>query len=172
MWAARYLLLVCLAVAVCVVCVAPARAAQEWRVGTLASSTVAPGGSYEVMIELSNSGDTAMDGSENQVLARLPVGMTAGEASITTAPGFDFIGSARTAGDGVSPVAGASDVRCTNFDPISPGLGGGGYRFHLMRLTVGVGAGGGGGAGVGAAVIASGGGGGEVSAGGTGRGSA
>jgi hypothetical protein len=93
------------------------------------------------MIELSNSGDTAMDGSENQVLARLPVGMTAVEASITTAPGFDFIGSPCTAGDGVSPVAGASDVRCTNFDPISPGLGGGGYRFHLMRLTVRVDAG-------------------------------
>jgi hypothetical protein len=110
---------------------APASAAQPtWHIESLSNTSVAPGGSLRYRIYAANVGDASTDGSEIDLRATLPSGLTVVEA-------FASDGSFTcTAGDGVSPVAGASSVLC-----VSPGgvvLAPGGNGLVQLTVTVSV----------------------------------
>ncbi len=87
-----------------------------WRVDSVAASSAAPGGSLSYFVQITNVGDAPSDGSEFDLVATLPSGMT-GSAAHATQFGTT-IGC--TAGDGVSPVAGASVIKCSGTDTINP----------------------------------------------------
>jgi hypothetical protein len=112
---------------------APANAAQAWRVDALADSSVAPGATFEYLVQSTNVGDADMDGSEIDVVGALPAGITAVDGQLVA--GGSFVSC--TAGDGVSPVAGSSDVRCVTSDPLQ---GHGSSEMLLLTVRVDVGA--------------------------------
>ncbi len=91
---------------------APAAADPQWRLDSLSDTTVAPGGTLEYLVQGTNVGDRDMDGRPIELLVRLPSGMTARSATHVdwSLPAL----LSCTAGDGVSPVAGASTVLCRN----------------------------------------------------------
>jgi uncharacterized repeat protein (TIGR01451 family) len=124
--------LLALVVGCLVVWAAPAFAGQAWRVDSLSDTTVAPGSTFEYLVQVTNVGDVAMDGSEIDVTGALPAGITAVDGRLildTNLTESNFVSC--TAGDGVTPLAGASDVRCVDSNPV-PGLG----SWQLLRLTV------------------------------------
>jgi len=111
---------------------APAYATQVWSIDSLSATTVAPGGTFEYLVQATNTGDAAMDGSEIDVTGSLPAGITAVDGRLildTNTDESNFVTC--TAGDGVTPLAGASDVRCVDSDPLA-GRG----SWQLLRLTV------------------------------------
>jgi len=119
-----------------VACASPALAEQRWRLDSISNTAVAAGGTLDYIVQATNVGDTAMDGSEVDLIARLPVGMRAVSASVfavesqTTYP--------CTAGDG-SPVVDATEIRCVDNEPVpAPG---GFTNFEVLNLTVAVDAG-------------------------------
>src|SRR5690242_14289376 len=56
---------------------ASAYAGQAWSVDSLSDTTVAPGATFEYLVQVTNIGDAAMDGSEIDVTVVLPPGITA-----------------------------------------------------------------------------------------------
>jgi hypothetical protein len=128
----RLVSLFALVVGCLVMWAAPAFAAQAWRIDSLSDTTVAPGATFEYLVQVTNVGDAAMDGSEIDVIGSLPSGITAVDGRLildTNTDESNFVSC--TAGDGVSPLAGASDVRCVNSNPL-PGSG----SWQLLRLRV------------------------------------
>jgi len=87
-------------------CSAAASAAPSWRIVSLSNTTVAPGGTLEYRIDLTNVGDVATDGTPYTVTATLPAGMTAVSAE---GSGFECPGA-----------AGATVVTCTDSDLAIP----------------------------------------------------
>src|SRR5262249_18740405 len=111
-----------------------AHATQNWRVDSISNTTVAPGSTLDYGVQATNVGDAAMDGSLIALVARLPAGMTATDA-VVRVPAFDHYDTyGCTAGDGVSPVAGASDLRCVN-NVVVPGFQSS-QRYEELRLRV------------------------------------
>jgi uncharacterized repeat protein (TIGR01451 family) len=120
--------------------VVDASAAPVWRLDSLANSTVAPGGTLEYSVQATNLG-TATNGSEVVLTAVLPPGFTAINAVLDsripngpTGPG-QTQSYPCTAGDGVSPVAGATQVRCGDSATVPAA---GEANFQVLRLTVAV----------------------------------
>jgi hypothetical protein len=97
------------AVALALLCLglgaSPAAAAPIWRLDALANTTAAPGSTFTYKLQLKDIGDVSSDGTEVDLTATLPSGITA-----VSAGGGAFT---CTAADG-SPVSGASDVKCTS----------------------------------------------------------
>jgi uncharacterized repeat protein (TIGR01451 family) len=123
------------ACAVSLVLVPAAWGVQQWRIDSLSNTTVAAGDTLDYIVPVTNVGDTSMDGSEIDVEATLPVGMTAVSAELRV-PAFDHFDSIPcTAGDGSSPVAGASDVRCVDNAATPSGTS---DKYQELRLTVSV----------------------------------
>jgi hypothetical protein len=112
-------------------------ASPAWRLDSASNTTVAPGGTLDYAVEAANVGDQATDTSDIVFTATLPIGITAVDASIG---GPNSVSSySCTAGDGSSPVAGASDVRCVDNDSVPPfGSGLSINNFQEMDLTVAV----------------------------------
>ena len=122
-------------VAACLVYAAPAQAVQSWRINSLSDTTVAPGDTFEYLVQVTNVGDADMDGSEIDVTGALPSGLTAvdGRLLLDADPTeANFVSC--TAGDGVSPLAGASDIRCVESTPVPSARNG--NTWQLLRLTV------------------------------------
>lgn len=116
---------------------ASAHAAQAWRIDTLSDTTIAPGGTMEYLVQMTNVGDADMDGSEIDVTGTLPSGLTAVDARLVLdANQLEANFVTCTAGDGVSPLAGASDVRCVNTTPVPAARNFGSFSYQLLRLTV------------------------------------
>jgi hypothetical protein len=112
---------------------ASAVAGPVWRVDSLSDTTAAPGATFEYLVQFTNVGDADMDGSEIDVTGSLPPGITAVDGRLILDSDQEEANFVKcTAGDGVSPLAGASDVRCVNSVPLT---GGGGF-WQLLRLTV------------------------------------
>lgn len=115
----------------------PAHAAQAWRIDTLSHTTIAPGGTLEYLVQMTNVGDADMDGSEIDITGTLPPGLTAVDARLVLDINqleANFVTC--TAGDGVSPLAGASDVRCVNTTPVPSATALSNFSYQLLRLTV------------------------------------
>ncbi len=118
-------------------CAAQALAQPTWRLDSLSNTTVAPGGTLAYVVQATNVGDQPTDASDITLTARLPAGMTAVEASVRDAGSFTVFPC--TAGDGSSPVAGASDVMCVSNQSIAQF--GSGLRitnYEELDLTVSV----------------------------------
>lgn len=116
-----------------------AHAAQAWRIDSLSDASVAPGGEFEYLVQMTNVGDADMDGSEIDLTGSLPVGMTAVDARLILDPPEDALESgfiACTAGDGVSSIVGASDVRCVNATAVPSAQHLGLLSYQLLRLIV------------------------------------
>jgi hypothetical protein len=107
--------------------------AQEWRVDSLSNTTVAAGGELTYYVQLMNTGDADMDGSQIDALATLDAGMTAVDARLD-----DPINGTTscTAGDGVSPVAGAATVLCSTTAAVPAAIHSGGVSYLTMVVTV------------------------------------
>jgi hypothetical protein len=108
------LIIAALAALACLAFAAPASAqAPAWRIDALANSSAAPGTSFDYMLQITNVGDASTDGSEIDLVITLPDGVTGVEAG-----GGNFT---CTAEDGVSPVAGASVIKCQDVgDVVDP----------------------------------------------------
>lgn len=97
----------------------PALAEQAWRLDPLSNTTVAPGAELSYYVEATNIGDTALDGSQIDLRARLPLGMTVVRvtarnlASLSTINCFD-------GADGTSSPVGATSVVCSAAAPLAP----------------------------------------------------
>jgi uncharacterized repeat protein (TIGR01451 family) len=63
---------------------ASASVGPKWRVDSLANSTAEPGGVQEFLVEIANVGDQPMDGSQVELIATLPAGMTALQGTLDT----------------------------------------------------------------------------------------
>jgi uncharacterized repeat protein (TIGR01451 family) len=114
---------------------AQAVAQPQWRLDAIANSTVAPGGTVPYVVQATNVGDQPTDGSDVTMTATLPAGMTAQDASVRIPNGDQFITFACTAGDGSSPVAGATTVSCSN-SQVLDGFGANGTNWEELDLTV------------------------------------
>jgi hypothetical protein len=94
---------------------APAFADAVWRVDALANPTVAPGATLQYLTQITNVGDTNTDGSAFTLNVTLPPHVTAESVSLPFVPAFFFpFFWSCTAGDGSSPVAGASTIECVS----------------------------------------------------------
>jgi len=111
-----------------------AYAAQGWRLDSLADSSVAPGGTFEYLVQATNTSATATDGSEIDLTGTLPAGLTIASATLYVDPKDDNIIQPVTgecyAGDGVSPVVGQGDFKCTSTTAVPSTF------YQLLRLTV------------------------------------
>jgi len=127
-----------LTVAACLALAAPVHAAQAWRIDSLANSTVAPGDTLQYLVQLTNAGDAPMDGSQETLVATLPPGMRAVDATMLTDAFNDPTQEVTcTAGDGSSPVADATVVQCTvPSATLAPTPGSGTLNFQLLTLDV------------------------------------
>lgn len=119
----------------------PASAAigPRWDINALTDTTVAPGADFEYIVELRNSGDETFDESsqETTFTAALPAGLTAVEADIIPkASKSDEMEIPCTAGDGSSPVLGASAIRCLDSFPLPPSIGTESDPFEQVRIKV------------------------------------
>jgi hypothetical protein len=101
-----------------VVGTASALAQPVWRVDGLANSTVPAGANLDYVLETLNVGDAPTDGSTYTLTITLPAHVTGVSVALNNFP--LFVGWKCTAGDGVSPVAGASAIRCVGSNPLSP----------------------------------------------------
>ena len=111
-------------------------AGPAWRIDALANSSVAPGGQLQFNVPATNVGGANTDGSEYDVTAALPAGMTAVSATLTGVP-VGPVGEC-TAGDGSSPVAGAASVRCASTSTVLDPAEGSGGNFATLQLVVAV----------------------------------
>jgi hypothetical protein len=105
---------------------AAAAAGPALKLSSVSNTTVAPGTDLHYFVTLLNLGSTATDGSEIDVTVTLPPHVTAVGVSVFNAP------ITCTAGDGSSPVAGATVVRCATSMVIPLASGGAG----ALLLTV------------------------------------
>jgi uncharacterized repeat protein (TIGR01451 family) len=105
-----------LSFAVLVPCASAQAAAPVWDLATIANTTAVAGGQLTYYAEVANHGDGASNG-EVSFMTSLPAGMVAVSAS-GLHPGVALISC--TAGDGTSPVAGATVVLCK--DPNTVGV--------------------------------------------------
>ncbi len=109
-------------------CSATAAAAPPaWRIDALSNTTTAAGGTLDYLVQVTNGGFADSDGSEIDVVATLPAGVTAVSTADASA-GASFSCS----GPGNSAVAGASVVTCAETDVV-PRDG-----VRTIRLTVAV----------------------------------
>jgi uncharacterized repeat protein (TIGR01451 family) len=117
---------------------ASAFAAAVWRIDSVSNTTVAPGGTLTYLVQITSVGDAGMDGSEIDLTGTLPPGLTAVDATLATTPfNLNDPGDVPcTAGDGVSPVAGASDIRCTDAVALPAQRGAGFLPYQRLVLTV------------------------------------
>jgi hypothetical protein len=121
----------------CAMNAAPALGAQAWRIDSFSNSTIAPGATSGYLVQITNVGDAAMDGTEIDLTGTLPPGLTAVDARLLLDPSGDATNVVScTAGDGVSPVAGASDVRCVSSTPLQGVVGGPNGNYQLLQLDV------------------------------------
>ncbi len=120
------------AVAVLLLGAASASAAvgPKWRIESVSNTTAAPGEEFEYMVETRDIGDQDMNGNEIVLTADLPAGLTVQSAIFD--PDADPAEEGLiecTAGDGVSPVAGASHVKCISFTALP-------FKTHFQRLRL------------------------------------
>jgi hypothetical protein len=103
-----------------------------WRIDALANTTAVPGDTaFNYHVQVTNAGTANTDGSEVDIVATLPAGLTAVDAS----QGFGGSGSFTCSGPGGGPIAGATAVTCSSTDVIPAG---GGLSFADVNLTVAV----------------------------------
>ena len=108
-------------------CSGTAAAAPAWRIDALSNSTAAPGQTLDYLVQVTNVGDGASDGSQLALVATLPADVTAlSTANASTGTSFSCTGP-----DG-SAVAGASTVTCTETDVVPV------HGFRTLRLAVAV----------------------------------
>jgi hypothetical protein len=88
----------------------------RWGINAVAASSVAPGATLEYTVFINDTGDLATSG-EYEVLASLPAGLVANEATLSDP---HMILPPCHAGDGVGPVAGARTLKCTGADSLAP----------------------------------------------------
>ena len=102
---------------------APSLADPVWRLSSLANSTAEPGGTLQYHLELANLGDAVAVGDSEHpvvVMATLPPGITGKRVLLNQPPYLSepqpasVLGWECTADDGVSPVEGASTIRCVD----------------------------------------------------------
>jgi hypothetical protein len=105
--------------------------AAQWRIDSLSNTTVPPDGEITYHVQSANIGDTT-DGSEIDVRATLAPSMTAVSA-VLHVPFFGDMSC--TAGDGSSPVAGASDVLCATTFTVFSAAQSGGSDYVTLELT-------------------------------------
>lgn len=104
-----------------------AAASPAWRVDALSNTTAAPGGMLDYLVQVTNDGSAASDGSPLDLVATLPAGVTAVSTADASA-GTSFSCS----GPGGSAVAGASVVTCAETGIVPA------HDFRTLRLTVAV----------------------------------
>jgi hypothetical protein len=121
------------AIALCLTCAAPALARQAWRIDAFSSTTVAPGSTMEYFVQTTNVGDANMDGTRIDVRVDLPAGIAAAAAELRDITTFNLY-SCFDARDGVSPVAGARSIICSNLEPV-PFTSSRASGFQKLRLT-------------------------------------
>lgn len=91
---------------------APALAATPaWQFNSVANTSAEPGTKFDYIVEAANVGDASTDGSTVTMAAKLPPGITAIEA-LWVENDAGVIAEC-TAGNGVDPALGASEVLCT-----------------------------------------------------------
>jgi uncharacterized repeat protein (TIGR01451 family) len=90
---------------------AASAAEPTWRIDTLANSTAAPGANLTYVVQVTNVGNAPAAGFIDPIVLTitLPGGMKGASAGSTAFNGFSC-----TAGDGTSPVAEATTIRCTS----------------------------------------------------------
>ncbi len=116
----------------CAASATPAFARQFWRVDALSNTTVAPGATHDYFVQMTNDGDVNMS-SANTVVARLPAGMVAVSAVLFNGSNLQNR-ACFDARDGVSPVAGATSVTCTNTNLV-PWAGSNSRNFQKLTLV-------------------------------------
>jgi hypothetical protein len=134
----RLFAVVVIATAVMCLFAGSAMAAQAWKIDALQNTSVAPEETFDYIVQIQNVGDASMDGTEIELIATLAPGLTAVDAQLFD-PSAGFLSC--TAGDGVSPVAGATTVRCASTSPIPTAALSGGLNWQQLLLTVRVDAG-------------------------------
>src|SRR5215212_536662 len=122
-----------LTLALLTLCASAALAAPQWRIDSLSNTTVAPDDELTYYVQILNTGDTNMNGSQIDALATLDPRMTAVDAILR-----DPINGTTscTAGDGSSPVAGATSVLCSTMAAVPSLANSGGVGFVTLILTV------------------------------------
>jgi len=106
---------------------AAAASSPTWRIDALSNTRAAPGGTLDYLVQVTNVGYEASDGSQLAVVATLPDGVTAVSAANASA-GANF----SCTGPGGSALDGASVATCTETAVVAP------HAFHVLRLTVAV----------------------------------
>ena len=114
-----------MALGVSLLCSATAAASPAWRIDALSNTTAAPGGTLEYLVQVTNVGYADSDGSQIDLVATLPAGVTAVSTANASA-GASF----SCTGPGGSAVAGASVVTCAETDVVPR------QDFRTLRLTV------------------------------------
>jgi len=101
----------------------------SWKIESLSNTTVEPGETLKYFVEPRNLGPDSTDSSQPiTISAELPTGMTALSARVFHGSGF-FIFPC-TAVNGVDPVDGASEIRCTTSESLN--------KFDLLQLELDV----------------------------------
>ncbi len=130
--------MIVLAAGLCLAFAAPAYAGPVWRIDSLSNSTTAPGSTLQYLVQVENVGDAPTNGGQETLVARLPSGMTAVDATVLpdafNAPDTEV---ACTAGDGSSPVLGATVVQCViPSEALAPTPGSNTLNFQMLNLDV------------------------------------
>jgi hypothetical protein len=111
---------------------ATAFAGPAWRLNSFANTTIAPGGTLQYRVQASSVGDAGMDGSEIDFTASLPPGLTAVDGVVKDLASSAFYRC--TAGDGVSPIAGASEVKCFDNELVESFGHGSAVQFFFLTV--------------------------------------
>ena len=114
----------------------PALARQAWRLDAFSNTTIAPGGTLDYLVQLTNIGDAAMDGSRIDLVVTFPTGITAATAELRDISTGNLY-TCFDASDGVSPVANAQSVICSNNEPV-PFASSNPASYQKLRLTANV----------------------------------
>ena len=119
---------VAMALGVGLPCSATAAAASPaWRIDALSNTTAAPGGTLDYLVQVTNPIGAVSDGSQLDLVATLPAGVTAVSTANESA-GASF----SCTGPNGSAVAGASVVTCAETGVVPA------HGFRTIRLTVAV----------------------------------
>ena len=94
-----------------------AAAAPVWQMISVANTTALPGGTITFHLEVTNVGSASADGSMVITTITLPAGVTGVSGRGFEPGGFGPLPDC-TAGDGVSPVTGASTIQCATTNPV------------------------------------------------------
>jgi len=120
----RFLGTLAMALVVLLALAAAAQAAPSWRLESLADASVAPGESFEYMVQATNQGDEAMSGPI-ELTALMPAGIEALSATLYLDPLEDNPDTPNTIGCETTP----GSVRCENAYPLA-----GHGKYQLLRL--------------------------------------